>query len=303
MSINWFRTLSRGPFFESLRQSHRDYPVNAGFLRSSSFNFVNPRHNVITTTDCVTQKLLESDIARLSDEEVLSLFTTGFFGGYVFACERLILKAGGWKLLSAQFSNFQDDPAAMAIWNHTKIPSTNLLPLGSRFFGSFKLIDMHISKASGMEPSYVDYGFGSDRSRFAGCHRVQVTRSPQPEISLQQFICNPTKDTPATQPPYHNLTETIDPYLFLSGDKLLENPPVIESIEYKSQPAAGGSHRIPLFRLLHTNCSIALAVFGSGASGSSQITSQGLILEAPRLMSHWSLRSGFSLSSDPGGRD
>ena len=93
--------------------------------------------------------------------------------------------------------DFEDAPAAMAIWNYTKIPSTKLLPLGSRFFGSFKLIDMHISKASGMEPSYVDYGFGSDRSRFAGCHRVQVTRSPQPEISLQQFICNPTKDTPS----------------------------------------------------------------------------------------------------------
>ncbi|KAE8318428.1 hypothetical protein BDV41DRAFT_376428 [Aspergillus transmontanensis] len=199
MSINWFRTLSRGPFFESLRQSHRTYPVNVDFLRSSSFNFVNPRHNVISTTDCVTQKLLESDIARLSDEEVLSLFTAGFFGGYVFACEKVILRAGGWKLLSVKFSNFEDDPAAMTIWDHTKIPSSKLLPLGSRLFGSFKLIDKHISKAPGLGPSYVDYGFGSDQSRFAGCHRVQVTRSPQTEISLQQFICNPTKNTPSVR--------------------------------------------------------------------------------------------------------
>ncbi|KAE8381017.1 hypothetical protein BDV26DRAFT_256332 [Aspergillus bertholletiae] len=196
MSINWFRTLARGPFFGSLRQSHRTYPVDAEFLRSSSFNFVNPRHN-ISSTDCVTQKLFESDIARLNDEEVLSLFTTGFFGGHIFACERLILAAGGWKLLPAQFSNFEDDPAAMVIWNHTKIPSTKLLPLGSCFFGSFKLIDKHISKAPGLESSYVDYGFGSDRSGFAGCHRIQVTRSPQPEIQLQQFICNPTKNTPS----------------------------------------------------------------------------------------------------------
>ncbi|KAE8138435.1 hypothetical protein BDV38DRAFT_244646 [Aspergillus pseudotamarii] len=197
MSINWFRTLSRGPFFGSLHQSHRTYPVSAEFLRSSSFNFVNPRHNVVGNTDCVTQKLLESDIARFSDEEVLSLFTTGFFGGYVFACERLILRAGGWKLFPAQFSNFKDDPAAMPIWNHKEIPSTKLLPLGSRLFGSFKLIDKHISKALELEPSYVDYGYGSDRSGFAGCHRVQVTRSPQTEIRLQQFICNPTKNTPS----------------------------------------------------------------------------------------------------------
>lgn len=87
----------------------------------------------------------------------------------------------------------------MTIWDYTKIPSSKLLPLGSRLFGSFKLIDKHISKAPGLDPSYVDYGFGSDQSRFAGCHRVQVTRSPQTEISLQQFICNPTKNTPSVR--------------------------------------------------------------------------------------------------------
>ncbi|KAE8389834.1 hypothetical protein BDV23DRAFT_156585 [Aspergillus alliaceus] len=194
MPINWFRTLSRGPFFESLRQSQKNHLVSAGLLRSSSFNFINPRHHVATTY-CVTQKLLESDIAGLSDEEVLAFFTTGFFGGYVFACERSILKAGGWRYLPAQFSNFEDDPAARTIWDNAEIPNTKLLPLGSCLYGSFKLIDKHVSVSPGSEPSYVDYGFGSDRFAFGGCHRVQITRSPQLEVQLQQFICNPTKDT------------------------------------------------------------------------------------------------------------
>ncbi|KAE8356509.1 hypothetical protein BDV28DRAFT_126763 [Aspergillus coremiiformis] len=216
MSINWFRTLSRGPFFESLRQSYTTSPVSSEFLRSSSSGFINPRHHVVTTS-CVTQHLSESEIARLSDEEVLALFTTGFFSGFVFACERSILNMGGWRLLPVQFSNFEDDLAAITIWDHTKIPSTRLLPLGSRLFGSFKLIDKHLSISSGSEPSYVDYGFGSDRFAFGGCHRVQISRSPQPEIQLQQFICNPSKNSPPAMRYLDRFHSVYEKLLFADG--------------------------------------------------------------------------------------
>lgn len=52
-------------------------------------------------------------------------------------------------------------------------------------FGAFQVIDFRIrgqSNASDTDPvpsdeSYVDFGFGSDQSRFAGVHRFSLSRS------------------------------------------------------------------------------------------------------------------------------
>src|ERR1700716_3650644 len=97
-------SLARGPFFfYSLYLSCYTLPVSPEFLNSSSFNFVNPRHRVITTGN-VSQVFPASAIAGLSDETVLALFTRGFFGGFVFAPERFILKMGGWNLLPARYT-------------------------------------------------------------------------------------------------------------------------------------------------------------------------------------------------------
>jgi hypothetical protein len=106
---------------------------------------------------------------------------------------------------SAEIVNigFQGDPHASQIWNLSELPSRHLLPVGSSLFGSFKVMDKQIvSESSDQRASYVDYGFGSDEFRFAGCHRFQITRSPRinaeplVQFELQHFRCNPQENQP-----------------------------------------------------------------------------------------------------------
>lgn len=102
----------------------------------------------------------------------------------------------------------------------SEIPLLKLAPIGSLFFGSFKLLDKHVNTSpvkddsklalTSSEASYVDYGFGSDRYSFAGCHRFSIgsiyqehchkaghtqtvsdNKEPRVEIRLQSFTCNP----------------------------------------------------------------------------------------------------------------
>ena len=92
------------------------------------------------------------------------------------------------------------------IWSQSEIPSTTILPIGDTLFGSFKLLDAHFASPNDPAPSFLDFGFGSDDSRFAGCHRFSIVRNPergkedgggeeeQVEIRLMAFRCNPMKD-------------------------------------------------------------------------------------------------------------
>ena len=85
------------------------------------------------------------------------------------------------------------------------MPDTYLLPVGSCFFGSFRMLVKHIAAVPSVEePSYVDYAFGSDQFIFGGCHRFQITRlpiiekeEPQIQMELQHFRCNPQKNRPS----------------------------------------------------------------------------------------------------------
>lgn len=103
MAANLTETFSRSPFFRSLRQSHYTLPIRPEFLASSSFKLVNPRNHV-TNTDKVVQVLPASAIAGLSDENVLALFSTGFFGGFIFGFERFILRIGGYNILPCRYT-------------------------------------------------------------------------------------------------------------------------------------------------------------------------------------------------------
>ncbi|CAI7665429.1 unnamed protein product [Penicillium glandicola] len=199
MVSRWCPRLS---FFQSLCISRSTLSVRSEFLTSSSFKFVNPRHHV-TGTDTVSQVFPESTVAGLSDEEVLALFTRGFFGGFIFGFERTVLRLGGWKLLPARYTGFKDDSKAIRIWNASELSTHSLPSVGSCLFGSFKVLDKQISpKSPGQHTSYVDYGFGSDEFQFAGCHRFQITRilssgKPLMQLELQGFHCNPQKNQPA----------------------------------------------------------------------------------------------------------
>lgn len=85
------------------------------------------------------------------------------------------------------------------------MPNTHLLPVGSIVFGGFCLLSKHIAAVPSVEePSYVDFGFGSDESIFGGCHRFQITRLPvsekeeaQIQIELHHLRCNPQKNQPS----------------------------------------------------------------------------------------------------------
>lgn len=69
----------------------------------------------------------------------------------------------------------------------------------------FALVSKHIRTTSGLPPSYVDYGFGSDKRNFAGSHRFVVNRKDEGhgkdandkteggsvELYVEGFCCNP----------------------------------------------------------------------------------------------------------------
>lgn len=95
--------LPRAVFVQSLRESSYLLPIRPEFLASSSAKLVNPRGHILNT-DAVTQTFSASVVAGLSDERVLSLFTSGFFGGFVFGFERFILRIGGYRLLPARYT-------------------------------------------------------------------------------------------------------------------------------------------------------------------------------------------------------
>lgn len=103
MPTAWSTVLPRGAFLHSLRQSSYTYSVNQALLTSSTFKIINPRHHVVAT-DNVSQNLPARSLEGLDDEKILALFTSGFFGGFVFSLERWALWMGAWRFLPARFT-------------------------------------------------------------------------------------------------------------------------------------------------------------------------------------------------------
>jgi hypothetical protein len=97
------RLVPQGVFFQSLFRSSYTYPVGKDLLTSATFNFINPRHHLINT-DKVSQTIPASAVAGLGDEEILALFTTGFFGGFIFRFESYLLRIWGAYLLPARYT-------------------------------------------------------------------------------------------------------------------------------------------------------------------------------------------------------
>ncbi|RAK79345.1 uncharacterized protein BO72DRAFT_41532 [Aspergillus fijiensis CBS 313.89] len=212
------RLIPRSPFFHSVLHSSSTAAVRPEFLTSLSSSYANPRQHVIGT-DCVTQTIPASAVAGTSDERVLALFTSGFFGGFVFVPEWLLLTAAGGRILPVGYTGFmREGHTAQTLWRRAHVSDSRLHPVGTCFFGTFMILDKHIAVESEVaEPgrratSWIDYGFGSDESSFAGCHRFQITRiegsrgegpgktdpsaESQVQIELQSFQCNPQRNVP-----------------------------------------------------------------------------------------------------------
>ncbi|CEJ59937.1 hypothetical protein PMG11_08535 [Penicillium brasilianum] len=165
-------------------------------------------------SDSVWQDFDAETFAGMNDSKILSSFTSGFFGGFIFGTEGLLLNAGAWRLLPVNFTNFSQSHPTFEIWKSSEVPEDQLCDVGTRLFGTFQLLDKHISESTDSQLSYVDFGFGSDKYSFAGCHRFSITRhriasdsqsetepsKPQIRISLEGFTCNPqTNELPVSE--------------------------------------------------------------------------------------------------------
>ncbi|RGP62370.1 hypothetical protein FSPOR_9416 [Fusarium sporotrichioides] len=166
---------------------------------------------------------------NVSDQVLLAKFVKGFFGGAVLRPERLILQTVGLDLVNLET---EEAPAPRRVlWSLQDIPETNLLPINSVLFGVFQILDSHITDSENTKSltkqteSYVDFGFGSDSTGFAGVHRFTVLRSPadgkskkqKVQIHFQHMTCNPTVNKPLSPEFMLGFHEMYADYLFRDG--------------------------------------------------------------------------------------
>lgn len=80
---------------------------------------------------------------------------------------------------------------ASAVWSAEQIPASSLLPVSTKIFGGFQVIDSGelstIDSSKGHE-SYIDVGFGVDGSSFAGVHRFSVSRPKSNDDHTQDNV-------------------------------------------------------------------------------------------------------------------
>jgi hypothetical protein len=96
--------LPRKSFFDTLYNSNSINSTRDGFLTSRSAELINPRHHMVLS-DTVWQDFDAETLAGMTNSKILSSFTSGFFGGFVFGMEGILLNAGAWRILPVQFTS------------------------------------------------------------------------------------------------------------------------------------------------------------------------------------------------------
>jgi hypothetical protein len=115
----------------------------------------------------------------MTDEEVLARCLRGFYGGWVFWPEKLLifgLGVLGRKLVAVGFEGVQMDGTQIVDpldLSREKLPEKGTVLLGDNFM----VLDKYV-KGEGEEQgqSFVEIGFGDNRKGFAGLHRFEVER-------------------------------------------------------------------------------------------------------------------------------
>ena len=158
-----------------LRSIHLSPGASKDYRSSHTLTLLNP-HTYPSNADTISIHLPSSFISHLSDERILALLTEGFFGGPIFRIESWLLRAGLWKVVGLPHEATQ---SAQHIWNASSLPSNKILPLYSTIFGSFQVLASHVPSEEHHYPrySFVDFGYGTSHSSFAGNHRF-ITRRP-----------------------------------------------------------------------------------------------------------------------------
>lgn len=89
------------------------------------------------------------------------------------------------------------------MWSASELKDTELPALNSVIYGTFQVTDVQLATnkqkdAENVLESYIDFGFGNSRGKFAGVHRFAVVRPKQDEdsveIRFQGMTCNPTEN-------------------------------------------------------------------------------------------------------------
>ncbi|RMZ77263.1 hypothetical protein DV738_g4546, partial [Chaetothyriales sp. CBS 135597] len=134
----------------------------------------------------------------LSDAEILKRLCLGFWGGSVFSYEKALLRA--WKkdrvFFDDQVLRGKDRGDMFATLRPGRMDF--VLEKGDTLDGAFQVLDIQVNPATTttaadqtgipanlpQQASYIDFGFGSSRpgSKFAGVHRLSVTRLPPEQI-------------------------------------------------------------------------------------------------------------------------
>ncbi|KAF2017408.1 hypothetical protein BU24DRAFT_490580 [Aaosphaeria arxii CBS 175.79] len=161
-----------------------------------------------------------------TDEVVLARFVRGFFGGYVFAPERMMLKVYGRDM--ASFEELKNEPVSRRIWSTSQLSGENLPPVGALFFGAFRVVESRVVDRSDVadgkaSESYIDFAYGFDQGPLAGVHRFSVKRGAAPgsggcekqgkeeetvTIEFSHSGCNPLSDEwrlPLTLEGFHSI--------------------------------------------------------------------------------------------------
>lgn len=101
-------------FFDILYNCNSINHARDRFLTSRSAELVNPRHHMVIS-DTVWQDFDAETLAGMNDSKILSSFTAGFFGGFVFGMEGVLLNAGAWRLIPVNFTS-KNLLSSVAVW-------------------------------------------------------------------------------------------------------------------------------------------------------------------------------------------
>ncbi|KAF3807373.1 hypothetical protein GCG54_00008830 [Colletotrichum gloeosporioides] len=186
------RIVSKGDISDAYRQS------------STIKDIVNPRDHVSTSDSRYVDLTLPKNAREVTDERILAAFTHGFFGGKVFAPERIVLAAIGRDFTG--FEGLGANSELQRVWTVSGISSFKLPTLHSLLFGAFQVCNIELQyedKDAGDGPSTrssIDFAYGSDQGRFAGAHRFSVirdsNRSDVIRVVFESLSCNPTVNKP-----------------------------------------------------------------------------------------------------------
>ncbi|KAF5489779.1 hypothetical protein CGCS363_v011805 [Colletotrichum siamense] len=187
------------------RRIHSDNGISDAYCQSSTIkDIVNPRNHVSTSDSRYVDLTLPKNASKVTDERILAAFTHGFFGGKVFAPERIVLAAIGRDFTG--FEGVGTNSELRRVWTVSGVSSLKLPTLHSLLFGAFQVCNIELQyedKDAGDGPSTrssIDFAYGSDQGRFAGAHRFSVirnsNRSDEIRVVFESLSCNPTVNKP-----------------------------------------------------------------------------------------------------------